>query len=313
MKKIAFILFIIMAIMISAVSCSGSFDTIKVMALKGPTGMGMAKIINDNTSSVYDITIAGAPDEITAEIIKGTYDIAAVPTNLAPILYEKTNGALYIAAVNTGGVLYVLENGDTIQSINDLEGKKIYATGQGSTPEYILSYILEANNINAEVEYLTEHSELATLMTSGDVVLGMLPEPNVTSVLKGNTDVRIALNLTEEFNKIAGDSAALYQGCIVVNKDFADNHRDELDKFLTEYKASVEFVNSNISEAAKMIETAGIIPKAPVAEAAIPNCNIMYLDGSEMQTKLNGFFEVLFAANPASIGGEMPSADIYLK
>lgn len=294
-------------------------DTIRVFALKGPTGMGMSKLMSDESAkedSVYNFTIAGSPDEVAAEVIKGNYDIAAVPTNLAAVLYSKTEGELMIGAVNTLGVLYILENGDSIQSISDLNGKTIYATGQASTPEYVLNYILDANGIDCEVIYLTEHAELATQMTAGTTAIGMLPVPNATTVLSGNTDVRIALDLTEEWEKAAalkGDDGALYQGCIVIRRDFAEQYPETVESFLADYKASVDFVNEKPEEASALIEQVGIIPKAPVALKAIPDANIVCITGEAMQTGLSGFFKVLHNFNPASVGGKLPDNGIWYK
>lgn len=295
-------------------------DTVRVIALKGPTGMGMTQMIADasadDSDSLYDFTIATAPDAVTAEVLKGNYDIAAVPTNLASVLYKKTDGALMVGAVNTLGVLYILENGNTVQSIEDLNGKTLYATGQASTPEYILQYILETNDIDCEVIYLAEHAELATQMTAGSVVLGMLPVPNATTVLAGNTDVRIALNLTEEWEKAAaknGDDSALYQGCVVIRREFAEQYPETVKKFMEDYKASVQFVNENLDDAAAMMETAGIIPKAAVAKKAIPDANIVFISGEKMQRGLSGFYEVLYSLNPSSVGGTLPDEDFYYK
>lgn len=292
-------------------------DTIRVFTLKGPTGMGMAKMISDANAAEgtpYQFTIAASPDEVTAEIVNGSYDIAAVPTNLASVLYKKTGGELMVAGVNTLGVLYVLENGNTIQSIDDLNGKTVYATGQASTPEYVLNYILNANGIECEVIYLTEHAELATQMTAGSVAIGMLPVPNATTVLAGNPDVRIALNLTEEWEKAAaknGDSGALYQGCVVVRREFAETYPEAVKAFLEEYKNSVDFVNNTPEDASNVIAEVGIIPKAGVALKAIPDANIVLITGEEMQTGLSGFYEVLFNFNPASVGGQLPDEKFY--
>ncbi len=320
MKKFFSLLIAFVLILTAFAGCTAKIenpDTIRVFALKGPTGMGMAKMIydtNNTEGSPYQFTIAGSPDAITAEIINGTYDIAAVPTNLAAVLYQKTGGELLVGAVNTLGVLYVLENGNTIQSIEDLNGKTIYATGQASTPEYVLNYILDANGVDATVIYLAEHAELATQMTAGSVTIGMLPVPNVTAVLNGNKDVRIALNLTEEWEKAAaknGDSGALYQGCIVIRRDFAEQYPKAVEEFLAAYKASVDYVNATPAEAATIIAEIGIIPAAPVARKAIPDANIVCITGDEMQTGLDGFFKVLFKFNPASVGGKLPDENLY--
>ncbi len=293
--------------------------SIRIGTLKGPTGMGMAKLIEDNSQgeakNSYSFTVAGAPDDITAGVISGDLDIAAVPTNLASVLYKKTEGEVQLLALNTLGVLYVLENGDTINSIEDLKGKTVYATGQGSTPEYVLNYILTKNGIDpekdVEIVYLAEHAELASQMTSGDVAIGMLPVPNVTSVLMSNPDVRIALNLTEEWNKAAGGDSVLSMGCVIVNKKFAEENKDAVNAFLDEYKASIEFANSNIEEAAEYMEKAEIIPKKQVAMKAIPDANITFIEGEQMKTQILNFYQVLFDANPKAIGGAIPDDNFF--
>ena len=286
---------------------------LKVATLKGPTGMGMAKMINDDKDAKkYDFTISSDPTDVTAALVSESLDIAAVPVNLAAVINKKTNGAYLVAAINTLGVLYIVENGNTVNSIADLAGKTVYATGKASTPEYILNYILAKNGLdNVTVEYKTEHSELAALMVSGEVVLGMLPEPNVTTVLTKNSDLRIALNLTEEWKKVSeGESV---QGCVVVSKKAIEEHGALVNAFLDEYKASVEFVNSNVADAAAMIAEIGIVPAAAVAEKAIPNCNIVYIDGDEMVSTLNVFYKVLFDADPKSVGGTLPDESIFYK
>ena len=287
--------------------------TANISALKGPTGMGMAKLMEEG----YQITLASAPDDVTAEIIKGSVDIAAVPVNLAAVLYKKTGGEIQIAAVNTLGVLHILENGTEINSISDLKGKTIYATGQGTTPEYALRYVLAQNGIDPDkdvtIEFLAEHAELAAKMVSGDVTIGLLPEPNVTSVLKGNENVRDAIDLSVEWDKAAGSEGKLTMGCIVVNKKFAQEHRDELNTFLAQYQTSVEFVNSQIDEAAELIAKHEIVPSVAVAKSAIPNCNITFIAGDEMQQAVSGFLKVLFDANPSSVGGELPDENFYYK
>jgi len=321
MKKIIALLLAVALLLPVFAACSTveTPETVRVYALKGPTGIGMAKMIADakaDESSLYDFTIAGGPDVIQAEIIKGEYEIAAVPTNLAAALYNKTEGALMVAAVNTLGVLYVLENGNSIQSINDLNGKTIYATGQGSTPEYILNYILETNGIECEVVYLTEHSELATQMTAGSVTLGMLPVPNSTTVLAKNSEVRVALNLTQEWEKAAaknGDDGALYQGCLVIRRDFAEQYPETVKKFLKEYSESVAYANGDLDAAAETVAACEIIPSAAIAKKAIPDANIVCITGEEMAKGLSGFFKVLFDSNPKSVGGKLPDEKIFYK
>ena len=292
-------------------------EVVRVGTLMGPTGMGMAKLMddaaNDHTEGSYEFTVASAPDQIAGSVISGELDIAAVPVNLAAVLWQKTEQNVQVAAVNTLGVLYVLENGDTIHSISDLAGKTLYATGQGATPEYILNYLLAANGLDPAtdltIEYLAEHTELATKLSAGEVVIGMLPEPNVTAALSGNPDLRIALNLTEEWDKVA--DSALIQGCIVVNREFAAQYPQAVETFLEEYRASVDFVNENPADASVMIESAGIVPKAAVAQKALPNCNICLITGEEMKTAVKQMLEILYNANPKSVGGALPDEEFY--
>lgn len=283
-----------------------------VATLKGPTGMGMAKLMSDEASNTnYSFTLSSDPTEITTGIINGSLDIAACPLNLASVLYNKTNGAVTMLAINTKGVLYVLENGNTINSISDLKGKKIYATGQGATPEYVLNYILEKNGIkdSVEIEYKTEHSELATLAINNEVSLCMLPEPNVTTVLAKNSSFRVALDLTKEFESASGVSLAM--GCIVVRNDFLQNNEQAVRAFLDEYKASVDYTNANIDAASEIIASQGIVPSAAIAKAALPNCNIVFVSGAEMKTMAQTNLQVLFDSNASSVGGKLPGDGFY--
>ncbi|MBQ6430679.1 MAG: ABC transporter substrate-binding protein [Oscillospiraceae bacterium] len=292
-------------------------EVVRVGTLMGPTGMGMAKLMDDAANGTaagnYDFFVASAPDQIAGEVISGNLDIAAVPVNLASVLWQKTDGNVQVIGVNTLGVLYILENGDTIHSVSDLAGKTLYATGQGATPEYILNYLLAANGLDPEtdltIEYLSEHTELATKLSAGEVVLGMLPEPNVTAALSGNPDLRIALDLTEEWDKVS--DSVLVQGCVIVSRAFAEQYPQAVETFLEEYRASVDFVNANPEDASAMIEAAGIVPKAAVALKALPNCNICLLTGEEMKTAVEQMLNVLYGANPKSVGGALPDAEFY--
>lgn len=318
-KRIVLIVIVIAMLMITACAKVDKTDektTINVATLKGPTGMGMINLIENadkgTTKNKYNFTLAGSPDEITGKIVSGEIDIAALPINLAANLYNKTNGKIQLAALNTLGVLYVLENGEEINSVSDLEGKKIFATGQGATPEYVLDYILKKNNVNVEVEYKSEHSELATLAVSGNADIVMLPEPFVTTVLSKDAGFRIALDLTKEFENVS-DGTILSMGCIVVNIEFAKENKEAVKAFLEEYKASAEFVNNNVSEAAELISKHGIVPSKELAEKAIPNCNIVFIEGSEMEQKIKGFYELLNEYNANSIGGKLPGEDFYYK
>lgn len=281
---------------------------IRIAALKGPTGMGMVKLMGDDYPH-YNVSIESAPDVLASRFISGDVDIAAAPINLASTLYNKLDGDVVVLAVNTLGVLYVLENGDTVHSVADLNGKKLYATGEGATPEYILNYLLEKNGVTAEIEYVGEHAALAAKLAAGEAEIGMLPQPNVTAAMLQNTDLRVALNLTEEWNKVC--DTQLVQGVIIARKAFVEQNKEAVDIFLRDYEASTKFVNENVDEAAKLIAEAEILPKEALAKKAIPTCNITFIAGKDMKTAVSGMLKVLFDANPKSIGGKLPGDDFY--
>lgn len=292
---------------------------ISIAVLAGPTGMGAVQLMQESEAGTaaneYDFTVATAPDEITGKIISGELDLAAVPTNLAAVLYNKTGGDVQIAAVNTLGVLYILENGDTVQSMEDLRGKTVYATGQGSNPEYVLNYLLRENGLEPGVDVTVEYKaseELAALMASGGAELAMLPVPAATGVVLKNKDVRMALNLSEEWERVAGDGGSvLTQGCIIVQKAFAEEHPEALEAFLAEYSDSISYVAGNPAEAAKLVYQYGITGSEAIAVAAIPDSNLVYISGEDMKTSLDAYFQVLYTAAPASVGGELPDDGIY--
>jgi len=315
MKRIvAMITAVVMLFSLAAfAACSKKQDgtEIRIAALKGPTGMGMVKLADKQNYPNYTVSIEASPDALNPRIISGEVDVAAVPVNLASVLYNKLDGDISVLAVSTLGVLYVVEAGSEVNSVADLAGKTVYATGQGATPEYILNYLLDKNGVagSVEVNYVGEHAALATMLANGSAEIGMLPEPNVTSTLAGNDNLRIALNLTEEWNKVC--STELVQGVVIARKSFVNEHPEAIEQFLREYEKSSAFVNENIDEAAKLIVDVGILGNVEIAKKAIPNCNISFSKGEAMHKAVEGMLTVLFEANPKSIGGKLPDKDFY--
>ncbi|WP_050607701.1 ABC transporter substrate-binding protein [Clostridium niameyense] len=289
-------------------------EKIKIATLKGPTGMGMAKLIKENSED-YDITLFDSPDQIVSKVINGEVDVAAVPSNLASILYNKTKGEVQLVGVNTLGVLYIVENGNTIKDIKDLKGKTIYASGKGATPEYILNYILKKNGLDKDVkiEYKAQHSDLANLVASKEAKVAVLPEPFVTTTKIKDKDLNVPINLSKEWEKVSEGNGKLVMGTLIFRKDFIDKREKDVDKFLDRYKKSVDFVNNNKIEASKLIEEQGIIPKAKVAEVAIPKCNIVFISAKDAKDSLEKFYNVLKESNPKSIGGRLPDEKFYYK
>lgn len=316
MKKILSLLFAAV-LALSATACAETADktTVRIGSLLGPTSMGLVELMHsEDTQNAYEYTIEATPDAITPALIRGELDIALIPANLASVLYSKTEGALEVIAINTLGVLYVLENGDSIQSVSDLKGKTIYSTGQGTTPEFALNYILAKNGLDpatgVTVEFKSEAAEVASSMLADAAAVAVLPQPYVTAVLMQNENVRVALSLSDEWDKV-GDGSAMVTGVAVVRKAFLEENPDAVEAFLTEYAASTAYVNENPAEASVWIEELGIIAKAALAEKAIPACNIVCITGDEMKTKLSGYLTALYDQNPESVGGTLPGEDFY--
>ena len=290
-----------------------------VMVLNGTTGFGMAKLISDNKDGnaalSYNITVETDASNITAALVSGSCDIAALPTNAAANLAKKTNGGIKVIAVNTLGVLYVMSNTETqsISSFEDLRGKTVYCPAQN--PTFLFKAVCEANGLVVGTDIIIDNTyaqpaDLRTALVSGAVDLAVLPEPMVTIAKSGNASLTACLDLTKEWEKhYPADS--LMQGCVVARTAFIDEHPEAVKEFLKEYKASIEFVNQNPAEAGEMIAAAGIFAQAPVATKAIPNSNICYIDGAEMKAGLQKFYEILFAVAPAAIGNALPSEDLY--
>lgn len=292
--------------------------TIRLGGLKGPTSIGMVKLLSDaeNGESVndYSFQLAGSADELTPLLLKGELDILAVPVNLASVLYNNSDGAVQLLAVNTLGVIYIVEKGgETVTDIESLRGKTIYATGKGSTPEYAINYLLEQNGldpaIDVTIEWKSEPAEIVALMATEENTVAMMPQPFVTVAQSKFEDLRVAIDLTAEWDALDNGSQLITAG-LVVRTEFANKYPEQLAKFLEEYSASTEYVNSNVADAAQLVEHFDIVTAA-VAEKAIPFCNIVCIMGQEMKDGVSGYLEVLYNANDKAVGGAIPGDDFY--
>ena len=292
--------------------------TIRLGGLKGPTSMGMVKLLADNdagtTTKHYEFTMAGSADELTPKMLQGELDILAVPVNLGSVLYNNSDGAVQLLAVNTLGVIYLVEKGgQTVTDWASLKGQTIYATGKGSTPEYALNYLLEENGLDpatdVTIEWKSEPTEIVAQMAAQDHVIALLPQPFVTVAQSKCEDLAISMDLTEEWDKLDNGSQLITAG-LVVRTEFAKEHPQAVADFLEEYNASTAYVNENVAEAAQLVEQYDIV-EAAVAEKAIPYCNIVCITGQEMMTSVQGYFQVLFDQNPQSVGGTLPGDDFY--
>ncbi len=291
---------------------------VKIGSLKGPTSMGLVYLMDQAEKGVaanhYEFQMAAAADELLPSMISGDLDIVLVPANVASVLYNKTEGGVSVIDINTLGVLYMVSGDPTVQSMEDLKGRTVYLTGKGTTPDYVLQYLLEENGLTGDVslEYKSEATEVAAVLAQTPEAIGVLPQPFVTAACAQNEALSVVMDLTEEWAKIQGEGgSSLVTGVTVVRNDFLEEHREAVDKFLEEHKASADYANEHVEEAAELVAAAGIIEKAPVAVKAMPQCNITYIDGEEMKTALSGYLEVLFGQDASSVGGKLPGDDFY--
>ena len=291
---------------------------INVMVLNGTTGFGMAKLItdaaNNSTALNYNFSVEADASNVTAALINGSVDIAALPTNAASVVYNKTQGAVQVLALNTLGVLYLVTDGSvSVDSIDDLRGLTVYAPAQN--PSFILSYLLESNGLTVGEDVVIDSTyaqpaDLRTAVAAGEVSIAVLPEPMLTIAKASNDKLVTALDLTEEWDKVS-EPGSLVQGCVVVRKEFAEAHPNEISAFLTDYAASISYLTEEGADVAGVIESSGVFAKGAVAAKALPNCNLCFITGNDMQTVMNHFLEIMYKTQPASIGGAIPSDDFY--
>lgn len=292
---------------------------VNLYVLSGPTGIGAmnlwAAADAGETQNTYHITMPGANDEVVAAISNGDADIAAVATNLAATLYNKTSGGVTVLAVNTLGVLSLLGNGQEVATVADLAGKTIYAPGQGANPEYILRYVLTGNGLDPDkdvtIQFVGEGSELLTVWQTDPEAIIMAPQPVATSILMQNENAVTLFNMTDEWDKVSGGDSTLMMGCVIVRNEFLQENPGAVALFLQEYAASIEKAQSDVEGTAALCEQYGLIPKAALAKAAIPSCGLTFVTGAEMKSALSGYLQVMFDADLKSVGGAMPGDDFY--
>ncbi len=289
-----------------------------VYVLSGPTGIGAAPLRAaaeaGETEGKYNVTMTGANDEVVAAISGGEADIACVATNLAATLYNKTEGGVTVLAVNTLGVLNLLSKDGSLTSAAELKGKTIYSPGQGANPEYILRYVLQGNGIDPNndvtIHFVGEGSELMGVwQTEPDAIL-QAPQPVATNLLMQNEGAA-AVDMTAQWEAVSAGESTLMMGCCIVRNEFLEENPDTVALFLEEYAASIETAKTDVEGTAALCEQYGIIPKAPLAQKAIPQCGLTFVSGAEMKAQLGGYLQVMFDADPKSVGGKLPTDDFY--
>lgn len=320
LKRLTTIL-LVMMLGVTFIAC-GKEETpasVRVGSLKGPTSIGLVELMEraqyNETENDYSFTMETAADTLLAKMVQKELDIALVPANVASVLYNKTEGEVMVIDINTLGVLYMVSGNDNITDIRDLQGKTIYLTGKGTTPDYVLQYVLEENGLTLDdvtLEYKSEATEVAAVLSADETAIGLLPQPFVTATLVKNENLDIIFDMNVEWNKLQGEEGSMMvTGVTVVRKEFLEQNEDAVKLFLDDHKQSAEYVNNNVEEAASLVVKTGIIEKEPIAKKAIPNCNITYIDKEEMKTALSGYLDVLYQKDAKAVGGTLPEDDFY--
>lgn len=295
-----------------------SENLMRIGALKGPTTLGILnlqeKAQRGETQTAYEFEMMTAADELMPLLIKGELDVALLPANVAAILYQKTNAGISVIDINTLGVLYMVSADASITSVSDLEGKTIYVTGKGTTPDYALQYVLEKNGLSAEncdISYKSEATEIVALLQEDAAAVGLLPQPFVTVACAQNANLSIVLDMNEEWEKAAEDKGKMVTGVTVVRNAFLEEHGELVEAFLQEHAESTQALHEDVEAAAILAVKSGIIAKEQIAQKAIPACNITCITGEEMKEWLSGYLQVLYGQNPASVGGALPEDNFY--
>ena len=292
---------------------------VRVGGLKGPTSMGLLFLKEKSEAGEagenYEFSMVTSADELITQMVKGEIDIALIPANAASVLYNKTGGGVSVIDINTLGVLFMVSGDTGLESIQDLKGRTVYLTGKGTTPDYVLNYLLAANGIDAsevKLEYKSEAAEVAALLAENPQNIGLLPQPFVTAACAQNENLSVVMDMNEQWEAVQGEvGSRLVTGVTVVRNDFLEENEEAVRMFLQEHKESTEAINADNQKGAELVASAGIVAKAPIAQKAIPKCNITYIDGEEMKQALSGYLQVLFEQNPEAVGGALPAEDFY--
>ena len=323
MKKLLSLLLVCVLALGALAACApteepGDGMTVRIAGMTGPTSMGLVKLAEDNANGVadgkYEITTTYAKaDEILPKLQKGELDMAALPANVAATLYKNGGGAITVLAINTLGVVNIVEKGNTVSSLADLAGKKIYAIGKGTTPELGLRYLLAQNNVNYNdltIEWKNQATDVLPLLETEENAIAMIPQPFATAACLQVEGLRVALDLNEEWNDLDNGSQFV-TGVLVARRAFVEEHPEAVSTFLSEYESSIAYAKANVAETAPLIVKYGIMDKEPLAKAALPKCNLTFIAGAEMKETLSGYLQTLFDADPQSVGGVMPDDSFY--
>ena len=329
MKKKIFAVVVMAAMLFSVAGCqstkkaatetktaSESQTEVRVGSLQGPTSMGLVQLMKESdekkSTGNYSFSMETQPDAIASKIVSKDLDVALVPANLASVLYNKTKGQVEVVDINTLGVLYCVTRDPSVKSIKDLANKTVYTTGQGASPEYVMNYLLQANQVKGcTLQFKSEATEVAAILAQDKTAIAILPQPFVTVAEMQNKDAVTAFSLTDAWDAVTEDNSKLVTGVTIVRKEFLKAHPQEVATFVNEHQKSVTKANKDTKATAKLIVKYGILEKTQIAKAALPQCNIVCIQGKNMQKVLQGYLNVLYQANPESVGGSVPKGDFY--
>ena len=292
---------------------------VRVGSLKGPTSMGLVYLMDQagkgESANQYEFTMTAAADELLPAMLSGELDIVLIPANMASVLYNRAEGDVSVIDINTLGVLYAVSGNKQIKEMKDLKGRTVYMTGKGTTPDYVMQYLLKENGLTAAdvtLEYKSEAAEVAAMLAEMPEAVGVLPQPFVTAACAQNDKLSVVLDLTKQWAAVQEEGgSSLVTGVTVVRNALLTENTAAVELFMEEHAASAAYANEHVEETAQLVAAAGIIDKAPVAAKALPECNITYIDGAEMKTALSGYLQVLWEQDPAAVGGGLPGDGFY--
>lgn len=318
LRKTVVLLSLVFVCMLAGCGQQKDTTVVRVGGLKGPTTMGILFMQDaENSEERYQFSMVTAADELVASVVREEIDIALLPANVSSVLYAKTEGKVNVIDINTLGVLYLLSADQELGAmegltLSDLQGKTIYLTGMGTTPDYVLRALMKANQIAEDaihLEYKSEPAEVAAILSEDATAIGLLPQPFVTSAMLQNESLHIIMDMDREYASTFGEH--MVTGVTIVRSGFLEEHGTLVDQFLEDHHNSIRLINEDPKQGAELVVNAGILPKAPVAEKAIPNCNLQFVAGEEMKAALSSYLQNLYEIEPKSIGGNIPTEDFY--
>lgn len=295
-------------------------SSFKVVSIKGPSALSFIKAMKPEIKPMVRLgdtvqyTFEDDEDVLYTRLLEGEFDIADVPMEMAAKLYN--NGAGYqLAAVNTGGYLYLLTNDKTTTNFSDLMGKTVKVVGEDSAFDVVLRYLLLQNGIklskDVTLEYTENKEELIKDAAEDDINYLVLPEPWVSDLLSKNIGYNIAINIQDEWARVHGTVTLLPQTCLIVKKEIASQKAEAWKLFLEDYMDSIKWINSNQAKTVELLDNREVGIPTELAQEVIPRSNLEYSDALSARLAVDKYLNMFLELSPESIGGKLPNADFY--